>query len=95
MKEKISLEEIIENLDFGDELLYDITHNCYGKTMYTIVAMKKAMLEAIRQGLGLASEKAEMEFKPFGNYYGDDDVNDFNGVTIVKESILNVIDFFE
>lgn len=58
MKE-INLNKIIENTDFDNELLFDITHDCYGKTMYTEIAMKKAMKEACKQTLELAAENAE------------------------------------
>ena len=96
---KINLEEIICDIDFNDELLFDVTHNGYGKTMYTEIAMKKAMLEFGKRLLKVAAENAECKLKNKIECDSYQLENGFvignNAIVINKQSILDTINQIE
>ena len=97
---KINLDDIIEYLDFGDNVKFDVIHKGYEITMYTKEAMKLAIKEACQQTLKLAAENAYAIGKgsnlttrsgglkwTFAGHIGD--------VEIDKQSILDTINQVE
>lgn len=88
---KINLEEIIEELDFSNNVQYDVNHNGYSVTMYTKDAIKIAMLEFGKQLLELAAEKAEID--EIDLYVNDDGLVYKSDLSINKQTIINTIDY--
>jgi len=88
MDNKINLEEILQkNLGYSAELIKN-TKSSNGIDLWK--GISDSMLEFGKQLLELAAENAEMEFIPFNQT-----LNDFNGVTINKQSITGVINLVE